>query len=179
MFVKCAEPSNIHSDFRALINLQKKLIRDFSQVRCQIQNWLDCFFPKYGQVFKDWEGKASLITLSEFPTPTEIVMLGPKAILCRWKKDVKRAVGYKRAVQLFEAANQSIELSKGLKTAEIELRMLLEKYKMLGKHLTEILTELRRLLVQISGAKEMLVMPDLSIINLASYLSELEHPRNN
>jgi len=39
----------------------------FGQVQRRIQNWLDRFFPEYSHVFKDWEGKASLITLSEFP----------------------------------------------------------------------------------------------------------------
>lgn len=69
-----------------------------------VENWLDRFFPEYAEVFKDWEEKASLIMLGEFSTPSEIVGLGVEAIVQRWKKDVKRAVGAKRAEQLMETA---------------------------------------------------------------------------
>ncbi|MFC9708923.1 hypothetical protein ACFTRD_12245 [Paenibacillus sp. NPDC056933] len=101
---------------------------NFGQVQRRIQNWLDRFFPEYSLVFKDWEGKASLITLREFPTPQKIVLLGASAIVHRWKEDVKRAIGSKRAAQLRQAATNSIGLTEGLTAAKIELRTLLEQY---------------------------------------------------
>lgn len=76
-------PKGVYADLRILMNLGEKIMRNFGQVQRRIQNWLDRFFPEYRQVFKDWEGKASLITLAEFPTPQEIVSLGSIAILSR------------------------------------------------------------------------------------------------
>lgn len=78
---------------------------NLGQVQRRVQNWLDRFFPEYTELFKDWEGKASLITLGEFPTPGEVVELGTEAIVQRWKKDVNRAVGAKRAQHLMETGD--------------------------------------------------------------------------
>lgn len=166
-------PINVYADLRILMNLREKIMVNFGQVQRRIQNWLDRFFPEYGGVFKDWEGKASLITLSEFPTPSEIVALGTSAIVRRWKEDVKRAVGPKRAAQLLEAAKTSIGITQGLAAAKIELRTLLEQYEMFAKQLDDIMTEVERMLVQIPGTKEMLTIPGVAIVTLAGFLAEV------
>lgn len=139
----------------------------------RVQNWQDRFFPEYTQVFKDWEGKASRITLQEFPTPGEIVELGAEAIVQRWKKDVKRAVGTKRARQLVETARSSIGLTEGLPAAKIEIKTLLEQYDMFARQLEEILAEVERLLPQIPGTKEMLTVPGVAVVTLAGFLAEV------
>ncbi|WP_166244457.1 IS110 family transposase [Paenibacillus turpanensis] len=166
-------PVNVYADLRILMNLREKVMENFGQVQRRIQNWLDRFFPEYGQVFKDWEGKASIITLSEFPTPSEIVVLGARAIVQRWKEDVKRAVGTKRATQLVEAANTSIGLTQGLAAAKIELKTLLEQYELFAKQLEEIMMEVERMLAQIPGTKEMLTIPGIGVVTLAGFLAEV------
>ncbi|MEK3916156.1 hypothetical protein [Paenibacillus sp. FSL H7-0331] len=50
----------------------------------------------------DWEGKTSLMTLSQFPTPEEIVSTGARGVLEHW---VKRGVGIKRAEKLLLQPN--------------------------------------------------------------------------
>lgn len=107
-------PQGVYADLRILMNLREKVMVNFGQVQRRIQNWLDRFFPEYRQVFKDWEGKASLITLRDFPTPKEIISQGAFTILKRWKQDVRRAVGIKRAEQLVQAARMSIGLTECL-----------------------------------------------------------------
>ena len=166
-------PTSIYADLRILMNLREKVMTNFGQVQRRIQNWLDRFFPEYDQVFKDWQGKASLITLSEFPTPSEIMALGADAIVRRWKKDVKRAVGSKRAAQLLEAAKTSIGLKHGLAAAKIELKTLLEQYEMFAKQLDDIMTEVEQLLARIPGTKEMLTIPGVATVTLAGFLAEV------
>ncbi|MEC2133463.1 transposase, partial [Brevibacillus centrosporus] len=146
---------------------------NFGQVQRRIQNWLDRFFPEYSLVFKDWEGKASLITLREFPTPQEIVSLGASAIERRWKEDVKRAIGFKRAAQLLQAATNSIGLTEGLMAAKIELRALLEQYVLFSRQLEEIMAQVEALLAQIPGTKEMLTVPGIGVVTLAGFLAEV------
>nr|WP_233277600.1 transposase [Paenibacillus durus] len=144
-------PTSIYADLRVLMNLREKIMVNFGQVQRRVQNWLDRFFPEYTQVFKDWEVKASRITLGEFPTPGEIAERGADAIVQRWKKDVKRAVGSKRARLLVETARTSIGLAEGLPAAKMEIKTLLELYEMFARQLEEILTEVERLLSQIPG----------------------------
>lgn len=98
-------PTSIYANLLILMNLREKIMVNLGQVQRRVQNWLDRFFPEYTELFKDWEGKASLITLGEFPTPGEVVELGTEAIVQRWKKDVNRAVGAKRAQHLMETGD--------------------------------------------------------------------------
>ncbi len=132
-------------------------------------------FDKFEQIFeiRDWEGKASLITLNEFPTPQDIVLLGANAIVCRWKIDVKRAVRPKRAAQLLEAERNSIGLTQGLPAAKIELKTLLEQYEMFALQLKDIMTVVEHLLAQIQGTKEMLTVPGVANVTLAGFLAEV------
>nr|WP_245590465.1 IS110 family transposase [Aneurinibacillus terranovensis] len=111
-------PKSVYADLRILMNLREKVMVNLGQVQRCIQNWLDRFFSEYTQVFKDWEGKASLITLHGFPTPDEIVSLGANEILKRWKTEVKRGVGLKRAEKLVAAAATSIGLKEALQQPE-------------------------------------------------------------
>jgi transposase len=98
-------PKGIYADLRGYMNQRDRLNKDLNRVKARIHNWLDRFFPEYSQVFKDWEGKASLITLKHFPLPQEIVQAGETAIIAVWKKEgVQKAVGAKRAALLYRTA---------------------------------------------------------------------------
>lgn len=165
-------PTKVFADLRILMNLREKLMVNLGQVQRRIQNWLDRFFPEYSSVFKDWEGKASLITLTEFPLPEDIIALGAPAILRRWKQDVKRAVGIKRAETLVQAATTSIGLTEGLSAARIELTALLEQYELYARQVDGIMTEVESLLSQIPGSEEMLTVPGIGIVTLAGFLAE-------
>jgi len=165
-------PTEVYADLRILMNLREKIMVNLGQVQRRVQNWLDRFFPEYNQVFKNWEVKASLITLAEFPTPKEIIDLGVLAIVNRWKQDVKRAVGVKRAEKLVQAASVSIGLTEGLPAAKIELRTLLEQYDLLTRQLEDLMNEVMGLLDQIPGSEEMLTVPGVGITTLAGFLAE-------
>ncbi|OXM82275.1 IS110 family transposase [Paenibacillus rigui] len=163
----------VYADLRILMNLREKIMVGLGQVQRRIQNWLDRFFPEYQQVFKDWEGKASLITLAEFPTPQEIIRQGASAILKRWKQDVKRAVGMKRAEKLVQAARTTIGLKEGLTAAKIELAAMLEQYELFSRQIEAIMIQVEQLLEQIPGTEEMLTVPGIGIVTLAGFLAEV------
>lgn len=117
--------------------------------------------------------QGSLITLHEFPTPDEIVAKGACAILRRWKQDVKRAVGIKRAEQLVQVASRSIGLTEGLAAARLELRMLLEQYEMYTQQIEELMKQVEQWLEQIPGTVEMLTIPGVARVTLAGFLAEV------
>ncbi|MNW48235.1 hypothetical protein D3C74_255930 [compost metagenome] len=110
----------------------------------------------------------------EFPTPQEFVNQGAFKILKRWKQDVKRAVGMKRAEKLVQAASHSIGLKEGLSDAKIELKTLLEQNELLSRQLEDIMHQLEQLLEQIPSTKEMLSIPGVSTVTLAGFLAETE-----
>jgi transposase len=166
-------PQGLWADLRILMNLREKVMVNLGQVQRRIHNWLDRFFPEYLQVFKDWEGKASLITLREFPTPEEIVSLGASEILRRWKREVKRAVGLKRAAKLVAAAASTIGVQEGLQAAKVELSTLLAQYDLFKRQVQGIMEQVEHILAQIPGTEEMLSVPGVGKVSLAGFLAEV------
>ena len=167
-------PTGVYADLRILMNLREKVMVNLGQVQRRIQNWLDRFFPEYTRVFKDWEGKASLITLRQSPFPQDIVSLGASEIVSQWKSDgIKRAVGMKRAQRLVRTAEKSIGLKEGLMAARLELTALLEQYDMFTRQRDELMAQVEQLLDQIPGTKEMLSVPGMGITTLAGFLAEV------
>ena len=167
-------PVGVYADLRILMNLREKVMVNLGQVQRRIQNWLDRFFPEYTEVFKDWEGKASLITLRESPFPLELVSLGASEIVGQWKSGgVRRAVGMKRAIQLVTTAEKSIGLREGLTAARLELTALLEQYDLFTRQRDEIMAQVEQLLNQIPGTEEMLSVPGMGVTTLAGFLAEV------
>lgn len=85
-----------------------QIVKQLNVIRNLVKRWLGIYFPEFFTVFGDWEGKAALIVLKEFPTPMKVLEKGIDGIKARWRQDKIRAVGAKRAVKLLEAAKQSV-----------------------------------------------------------------------
>lgn len=167
-------PEGVYADLRVLMNQRDRLNGDLNRVKGRIHNWLDRFFSEYTQVFKDWEGKASLITLKHFPLPQDVVAAGERMIVASWKNnDVKRAVGPKRAELLYRKARKSIGLTEGATAARHELAMLLEQYAMLCRQMEQLMVLVEELVKQIPGAEHMMSIPCIGLITVAGFLAEV------
>ncbi|CAM4444232.1 IS110 family transposase [Paenibacillus phoenicis] len=167
-------PEGVYADLRVLMNQRDRLCGDLNRVKGRIHNWLDRFFPEYRQVFKNWEGKASLITLTNFPLPQDVVAAGETTVVAIWKKnDVKRAVGPKRAELLYRKARKSIGLTEGATAAKHELAMYLEQYAMLCRQIEQLMELVAGLVEQIPGATHMMIIPCIGLITVAGFLAEV------
>lgn len=176
-------PEGIYADLRVGMNMRDRLSEDLQRVQGRMVNWLDRFFPEFFTVFKDWTGKAALVTLRNFPFPQDIVGLEPMDIVLCWKKEVQRAVGLKRAELLLGAAKQSIGLADGLMMARQELRALLNQYDAVIQELEALEQIIEGLLKQVPGVKEMMSIPGVGLVTIAGFLAEVgdlnqySHPR--
>lgn len=137
-------PEGIYADLRVLMNQRDRVYEDLHRVKGRIHNWLDRFFPEYMQVFKGWEGKASLLTLQFFPLPQDVVAAGETVIVNLWKEEIKRAVRTKRAPLLCSKAARSIGITTGATAARHELSMYLELYTMLVKQMDDLMMLVER-----------------------------------
>ncbi|MEX2461094.1 MAG: IS110 family transposase [Paenibacillaceae bacterium] len=166
-------PTKEYAELRILMNLRERVTVSLIQVKARIQNWFDRYFPEYLSVFKDWEGKASLMTLRQFPTPEEIVSKGARGILEHWKTEVKRGVGIKRAEQLYATATSSIGLTEGLRAARMELTALLEQFELYCKQIETIINQVMEILDEIPGTSQMLSVPGVGVVSVAGFLAEV------
>lgn len=173
-YTKPQLPEGVYADLRVYMNQRERLNLDLNRAKARIHNWLDRFFPEYTQVFKKWEGKASLITLEHFPLPQEVVQAGETSIVATWKKNgVERAVGAKRAALLYRTASKSIGLTEGVTAAKHELAMCLEQYTMLSRQLDQLMELVEALVKQIPGAEEMMSIPCVKLTTVAGFLAEV------
>jgi transposase len=166
-------PTAAFADLRILMNLREKVAESLNQVKARVHNWCDRFFPEYPQVFKDWTGKASLMTLYQFPTPQEIASKGARGVLDHWKTEIKQGVGIKRAEKLYKAATSSIGLTEGTVAARIELATLLEQFELYTKQLETIMEKVMNLLDEIPGTAQMLNIPGVGVTTVAGFLAEV------
>lgn len=138
----------------------------------------DKYFHEFCEVFKDWEGKAALVALKEFPFPQDIERFGEFKIVEIWKKEVKRAVGEKRAKKLVNAARKSVGLKEGIGMARYQLKYLLGQYELLNTQLEEITQEIENLLDEVPGAKEIASMKGIGTVTVAGFFSEVGDVNN-
>jgi len=166
-------PTAEYADLRILMNLREKVVENLIQVKARVHNWFDRFFPEYPRVFKDWVGKASLMTLYQFPLPQDIASIGAEGILAHWKTEIKHGVGFKRAEQLYEAATTSIGLTEGVVAARIELDTLLEQYTLYAEQLDRMMEKVMNILDKIPGTTQMLSIPGVGVATVAGFLAEV------
>jgi len=167
-------PEGVYADLRVLMNQRDRLCGDLNRVKGRIHNWLDRFFPEYRQVFKDWEGKASLITLQHFPLPQDVVGAGETTVMATWKSNgVNRAVGPKRAELLYRKAQTSIGLTEGATAARYELAMYLEQYTLLCRQIERLMEQVAARVEQIPGASHMMSIPCIGLVTVAGFLAEV------
>ena len=166
-------PEGIYSDLRIAMNMRESLNKNLNIIKNKVDHWLDKYFPEFNDVFADWEGKAALISLTEFSTPEKVLSTGVQQIVAAWKKEVKRAVGFNRAVRLVEAAKISIGITEGLKMAEKELAANLEQYELYLKQYEQLEIEIEQLALQVPGVKEILTIKGVGIITAAGFIAEI------
>jgi len=166
-------PEGIYSDLRIAMDMRESISKNLNKVKNKVTQWLDKYFPEYNDVFSDWEGKAGLISLREFPTPEKVLSTGADKIVETWRKDIKRAVGIKRATKLVEAAKTSIGIRTGLRMAEKELEANLEQYELYLRQQEELEIEIEEMALQVPGVKEMITIKGVGIITAAGFIAEV------
>ena len=167
-------PEDIYADLRVGMNERDRLSEDLKRVQARIHNWLDRFFPEFTEVFKDWEGKAALVCLHQFPCPTDIQQMTASEIIQAWREGgISRGVGQSKAKLLKEMAEQSIGLTEGLKMGHQELVILLCQYDLFQEQLDQLMVEVEQLVSQIPGAPQMLSIPGVGLVTVAGFLAEV------
>ncbi|PAC32759.1 IS110 family RNA-guided transposase [Caldifermentibacillus hisashii] len=163
----------IYAELREGAKLRDQLVKQLMITNGRIQNVIQRYFPEFFDVFKDWEGKAALCTLKMFPFPSQIKEMKPEEVLEKWKPQVKRGVGIKKATKLVEAARKSIGIQAGMKFAKREIDCLLEQYELYNQQIKQLDQELESLVEDLPGARQMMAIPGLGKTTVALFFAEV------
>ena len=166
-------PEGVYSELRTAMDTRWHIVKQLNVIRNKVLRWLSIYFPEYRTVFGDWEGKAALIVLKEFPLPKQIIEKGVTGIVARWKQDKIRAVGIKRAVALVEAAKRSVGVKEGIISAMNDITMLLEDYDLKMAQYNRVMELVEQHSKQIPGMEEILKIKGIGLIMAAGFVAEV------
>jgi transposase len=171
-------PEGIYANLREGMNLYDQLIKDLQAVQGRVHQWIDRYFPEYTNVFKDWEGKASLQVLRMGLFPDEIVQCPEEEILIEIRKEVKKGVGIKKVRQLKDAARRSVGIKEGRDLARLKLKTLLAQYDLIQEEIEKIWEKIEELLENIPSANEMMAIPGIAKKTIAGFFAEIGDLQN-
>lgn len=170
-------PHDIYAELRGLSTTRTGLNKRKSALKNTVTAVLDEFFPEYTEVFKcPLSGKASRHILKTCPFPKFIMELGEDGVTEEIKKAVKKTVGRKKAVQLVEAAKESIGVDYGGEAARLKLQLMLEELELLEKQTEELEEQMESELRKTDYAELLLSIKGIGIVTLAACLGELGDP---
>ena len=170
-------PHDIYAELRGLSTTRTGLNKRKSALKNTITAVMDEFFPEYGEVFKcPLSGKASRHILKNCPFPKFILALGEDGVTDEIRKAVRKTVGRKKAVQLVEAAKDSIGVDYGEESARLKLRLMLEELELLEEQTGELEGEMEAALRKTDYVEFLLSIKGIGIVTLAACLGELGDP---
>jgi len=167
-------PEGVYAELRIAMTHRERLNKDLSRIKAKVHQWLDKFFPEYlNHVFKDWEGKASIVILKTIPLPEQIVKMSPEEIVKVIKENSGRGVGIKRAKKLKGVALNTVGIKEGLEIAALELKNLINQYELLNQQLLDLEEKVIEILDDIPGAKEMKSIHGVGEMTVAGFIAEI------
>jgi transposase len=176
-------PEGVYRELRIAMETRERYVKQLIVIDNKVQRWLSIYFPEFKTVFKDWTGQGALIALKNFPTPEKVKEKGVESIASTWKASIKRAVGTKHAIRLVKAAESSVGVREGLKSAEYDLLSLIEEYEFAQKKLEATMNLIEELLFQVPNIKELLEIKGIGVVTVAGFIAEIgdigrfEHPK--
>lgn len=111
------------------------VVKEQTRAKNRIQRWISIYFPEYKGIYTLIDSKGGLMVLKKVAIPDEIAKLGVDGIIQIWKKEKLRANGRSKAMEIVNAAVNSIGLKEGLESARMEIRDLIEDYERHTKRL--------------------------------------------
>ena len=170
-------PKEEYANLRILSISRLEVTKMNNSCKNKIRAITDEFFPEFETIFKTFiTGKTALEILKKCPFPTDIVRIGIYGINKIIKEAVKKTIGKKKALDLFNVAKESIGNTNGLESTRIRLKILIDEYELNEKHLNIIEEEMEKELEKTSYKKILLSIPGVGIVSAASFLGEIGVP---
>jgi transposase len=166
-------PEGVYRELRISMETRERYVKQLTVIDNKVQRWLSIYFPEFNTVFKDWTGKGAMLALKNFATPEKVLVKGIEGIVAVWKEQIKRAVGAKHAIRLVKAAEVSVGVKEGLKSAEYDLLSLIEEYEFSLKKLEATMGLIEELLFQVPNIKELLDIKGIGVVTVAGFIAEV------
>ncbi|WP_333871791.1 IS110 family transposase [Desulforamulus putei] len=166
-------PTGVLADIRNLVNFRERLNKELQQAKAEITTILDRYFPEFLDVFKSVEGKAAMAALENFPFPADLLERTVEEVASVLREATNKRVGGRHAELLQESARNSVGIKDGAEGARIDLQYQLRRVKQILDECKLVETRLAELLKEIPYAGYLLTIPGMSILQVATVVSEV------
>ncbi|MBR6581203.1 MAG: transposase [Ruminococcus sp.] len=163
----------VYAELRNASNMRFQIEAELTRNKNRIQRWFSIYFPEYKDVYGSFDCISSMMILRQAALPCDIIDLGAERINQIWREAKLKAVGIKRAQTLVEAAKRSIGYTEGLKTARIEIMMLLDEYKTLKSKLDMMMEVIEKLVSRIPFAEKLMEIKGIGIKTVSGFIAEV------
>lgn len=166
-------PTGVYAELRNASNRRFVLVEEQTRAKNRLQKWIAVYFPEYKGIYTRIDSKGGLLVLKHAATPDEIVSLGVDGIIGIWKSEKLRGNGRKKAMQIVNAAMNSIGLKSGLTEARMEIQDLIEDYERHTKRLERVNDLIKELCQQIRHVDKLLEIKGIGITTVAGFIAEV------
>jgi transposase len=135
-------PEAEYAELRILNGERKRLMKQVSRANNTLVAVLDEFFPELAEVWKDVTCPTSREILKRFAFPREILAASREDLLDVVREASKGKEGKKLSDEMLEAAQSSVGVKEGLKSAKSRLLRLIEELNFYEERVEEIEKEL-------------------------------------
>lgn len=166
-------PEGVFAELRTLSNLRFDISKDLIRLSNKIQRWISIYFPEYKNLYSRFDAKSSLILLKEAALPEDIISLGADKINQLWREVKIRRVGKKKAESILYAAKNSVGIKKGLRSARIEIKLLIKDYESKKELEEEIMEQIETLMKEIPNVDKLLEIKGVGVKTVAGFFAEV------
>ena len=166
-------PTGVYAELRNASNRRFVLVGEQTRAKNRLQKWIAVYFPEFKGIYTHIDSKGGLLVLKHAATPDEIVSLGVDGIIGIWKSEKLRGNGRKKAMQIVNAAVDSIGLKSGLTEARMEIQDLIEDYELNAKRLERVNDLIKELCLQIKHVDKLLEIKGIGITTVAGFIAEV------
>jgi len=173
-FVESVIPQGVYAELRTAHNAYQRLVKERTRITNLVKGLLDALFPEFTQVFKDPGGLTALSVLSTCPIPRVIAGMTEDEFVATIEARHKgRRLMRNKLRALHYSAKTSIGIDAGARSVSSEIAFLVDKLKLIRRHICIMDGSLVRLVDETEEGKYLLSITGLNYIAVAGLLAEL------
>jgi len=172
-YFKMYLPEENYRDLRNLTRERYQQRKKLNNSKNRLTAQLDVYFPELTKVFKDPLGKTAAYILEHYPYPQDIINLPLDELVSTIKKASRGRLGLKKALDLKQAAKESVGIKAGLCSARYRIKYCLTEIAFYKTQLISLEEQMKHYLNQTGFSRNLLSIPGVGVVTAARFLGEV------
>lgn len=166
-------PTGSYSDLRNLCHERERCMKDRTRNIGRLEALLAECFPEFLMVMKTVTTKTSIYLLKKYTTPTKLAKLSLSKLTAILREKSRYQLGEDRAIDLLEAAKETVGITEGIATMEDRLKLQIEQLEITTKQIRQIEKKITTICQSIPCSKYIMSIKGVGCITTAYILGEV------